>query len=865
LKAAEIRESFLSYFEKHDHRRVPSASVIPHDDPTLLFINAGMNQFKDVFLGQRSVPYKRATTVQKCLRAGGKHNDLENVGETVRHQTFFEMLGNFSFGDYFKEEAIYYGWDWVHRVLKLPVDRLYATVYNEDDEAFALWEKIAPELKNGHILRFDEHDNFWSMGETGPCGPCSEIHFDRGPEAGSGPEDILNGEGDRYVEIWNLVFMQFDRDKDGNMKPLPKPSVDTGAGLERISMVVQGVNSNYESDLFVPLIHAIEELTGKEYFQDRRGLSHRVIADHIRALSFAIADGAIPSNEGRGYVLRRILRRAARHARLLGSEEPLIYKLTSTLVDVMGHAYPELKTQADHVALVVKSEEENFGQTLDRGIDLFEQVVAEVREGGGETIPGEEVFKLYDTYGFPVDLTEVMAREKGMDVDMAGFEAALAKQRERSRDSASFDAPELIVKNQKPTEFVGYNDNFSAEAQIQQCSYVTTSDGTYLQVVLDKTPFYAESGGQVGDTGILRGKNTQYKVVDTRKQGDISVHYVAAARLKDPEMPQGTVEAIVDDKRQKATQRNHTATHLLHKALRDVLGEHVQQAGSLVAPDRFRFDFSHFKQVTDAELREIEKRVNEQILANKKVSWKVIPIDEARKEGAMMLFGEKYGDEVRMVSVEGYSRELCGGTHVQATGEIGLFVIASESAIAAGMRRIEALTGEGALEYLNQKRHQFDQAMQMLKVPAESVIDKLEELLAENKRLKKELDKAQSQQAVSSVSDLFAKAHSVNGIKVLVNMFGSRDELNAFADYTQTMKEPALGIFYSESNQYAVTSSQAAIKQGFSARAVINHLNKQFEGRGGGREHFTQGGTTQPLNEQKLLESVTELLKGNKE
>lgn len=863
MKAAEIRESFLSYFEKHDHRRVPSSSVIPHDDPTLLFINAGMNQFKEVFLGQRSVPYKRATTAQKCLRAGGKHNDLENVGETVRHQTFFEMLGNFSFGDYFKEEAIYYGWEWVHKVLKLPVDRLYATVYNEDDEAFALWEKIAPELKNGHIQRFGEHDNFWSMGETGPCGPCSEIHFDRGEAAGSGPDDILNGEGDRYVEIWNLVFMQFDRDKEGNLKPLPKPSVDTGAGLERLSMVVQGVNSNYETDLFVPLIQAIEELTGKEYFQDKRGLSHRVIADHIRALSFAIADGAIPSNEGRGYVLRRILRRAARHARLLGSEEPLIYKLTSTLVDVMGHAYPELKTQADHVALVVKSEEENFGQTLDRGMELFEQVVTKTRDGGGKTIRGEEVFKLYDTYGFPVDLTEVMAREQGMDVDMTGFGKALKKQRERSKQDQDWAPGMKIIVSEEhgPTEFVGYKHR-CASGRTVEIGDMLSSHQKY--VVLSRTPFYAESGGQVGDSGTISWENDSVRVIDAKKKGDNICLLVERLPRPANELVGTDAEACVDHERQKHTQRNHTATHLLHKALRDVLGEHVQQAGSLVAPDRFRFDFSHFKQVTDAELHEIEKRVNEQILANKKVSWKVIPLDEAREEGAMMLFGEKYGDEVRMVSVEGYSKELCGGTHVQATGEIGLFVIASESAIAAGMRRIEALTGEGALEYLNQKRHQFDQAMQMLKVPAESVLDKLEELIAENKRLKKELDKAQSQQAVSSVSDLFAKAHSVNGVKVLVNTFGSRDELNAYADYTQTLKEPALGIFYSESNQYAVTSSPAAIKQGFSARAVINHLNKQFEGRGGGREYFTQGGTTQSLNEQALLESVTQLLKGEK-
>lgn len=857
MQAAEIRESFLSFFEKNDHRRVPSASLIPHDDPTLLFTNAGMNQFKDVFLGQRQLPYSRATSSQKCIRAGGKHNDLENVGETARHHTFFEMLGNFSFGDYFKEEAIKYCWDWVRRELKLPVDRLYATVYTDDDEAFALWEKIAPELKNGRVLRFGEKDNFWAMGPTGPCGPCSELHYDRGPEAGDGPEDVLNGEGDRFMEIWNLVFMQYNRDDAGNMTPLPKPSVDTGAGLERMAMVLQKVASNYDTDLFMPLLRAIEDITGVEYHPDKRGVSHRVVADHVRALSFAFADGAIPSNEGRGYVLRRILRRASRHGRLLGAEEPFIYKLSAVLVDQMGHAFPELKAQADHVALVIKSEEENFGQTLDRGIELFDKVAKDVESAGGKAIPGAEVFKLYDTYGFPVDLTAVMARERGLSVDEAGFDVELEKQRERSKAGRGHDPRMGYTDAYTPTEFVGYDDNFEIQTKIRGSQEEMFRGGTFL--VLDKTPFYAESGGQVGDTGYLAGTDFRLKVIDTLKVGDTYFHEVP--RFSDLDDVRGKdVTATVDGERQKHTQRNHTATHLLHKALRTVLGEHVQQAGSLVAPDRLRFDFSHFKQVTEAELHEIEKQVNEQILADKPVKWKVIPIEEARKEGAMMLFGEKYGDQVRLVEVEGYSKELCGGTHVQRTGEIGLFVVVSESAIAAGMRRIEAFTGAGALEFLNQRRTAVDQMVQTLKIKPEDVVERVEELLNESKTLRKELEKEQAQAATSNVAEMFNEAEQINGVKVVFSKFGSRDELNSYADYTKPLDEPAVGIFYNENNQYAVTTSGVAIQRGLSAKDIITHLNKETGGRGGGRDYFTQGGTQTPIDEKKLRKLVMPLI-----
>jgi alanyl-tRNA synthetase len=859
LKAAEIRESFQQYFESKGHKRVASSSLIPLDDPTLLFVNAGMNQFKDVFLGQRKVPYTRATSSQKCIRAGGKHNDLENVGETARHHTFFEMLGNFSFGDYFKEDAISFAWDYVHNILKLPTDRLYATVYTDDDEAFALWGKIAPELANGRILRFGEKDNFWSMGETGPCGPCSELHFDRGAKYSCGkPTCGVNCDCDRYMEIWNLVFMQFNRDAEGKTTPLPKPSVDTGAGLERIAMVMQKVDSNYDTDLFTPILKTMEKMSGKEYFEDKRGTSHRVIADHIRALTFAIADGGMPSNEGRGYVLRRILRRASRHGRLLDLHEPFIYKLTATLVDIMGHSFPEIKQQAEHVALVIKSEEESFGETLDRGMEIFERAAENAKASGRNVISGEDAFFMYDTLGFPIDLTASMARERGLTIDLAGYDAALEKQRERSRTGASVS---LVFEGAyPPSTFLGY-DKLNTSSGI---SFVRSS-GDHLEVVLKETPFYAEAGGQVGDSGTITvaGINMSLQVDDTKKVGDAYVHLIRPVSVDIGQLQNREVEAHVDETSRRATQRNHTATHLLHKALRTVLGDHVQQKGSLVDPDHLRFDFSHYKQLSDEELKEIERLVNEQILLNRKVKWENLPIAEAKARGAMALFGEKYGDRVRMVEVEDYSRELCGGTHVQATGEIGLFVITAESAIAAGIRRIEALTGKGAFDYLNDLKNKFDCTARLLKQPQEKVVERIEELLEESKRLKKELDKSQAQSAASGIADLFAhKIKKIKGVTLLVNKFESKEQLNTYADVTQTITYPAIGVFFNDANQYAVTSSKPAIAMKLSARDIINHLNKQLSGRGGGREHFTQGGCEQPLTEQLLESTVIAFIEG---
>ena len=862
LKAAEIRESFQQYFESKGHKRVASSSLIPLDDPTLLFVNAGMNQFKDVFLGQRKVPYSRATSSQKCIRAGGKHNDLENVGEDARHLTFFEMLGNFSFGDYFKEDAIKFGWDFVHNVLKLSTDRLFATVLDNDDDAFELWGKIAPELKNGHILRFGEKDNFWSMGETGPCGPCSELHYDRGAQYSCGkPTCGVNCDCDRYMELGNLVFMQFNRDAEGKLTPLPKPSIDTGSGLERITMVMQKVDSNYDTDLFMPLIKTIEQISGKEYIEDKRGTSHRVIADHIRALTFAIADGAVPSNEGRGYVLRRILRRASRHGRLLDLHEPFIYKLTATLVDIMGHSFPEIKQQAEHVALVIKSEEESFGETLDRGMEIFEKVVEKVRTSGQSVIPGDEVFKLYDTYGFPVDMTEVMAKEVSLRLDMGGFEHELELQRSRSKRIPSGGTTWTLGTGDVSTEFVGYDDHFELEDQI--AAIRQESEPERLGLVLFNTPFYAESGGQVHDEGHIKTKEVDMKVVDVQKVGGTAVHYVHGFVGDKNKLPGQAIRARVDGERQKKTQRNHTATHLLHKALRTVLGDHVQQKGSLVDPDHLRFDFSHYKQLSEEELKEIERLVNEQILLNRKVKWENLPIAEAKARGAMALFGEKYGDTVRMVEVEDYSRELCGGTHVQATGEIGLFVITAESAIAAGIRRIEAFTGKGALDYLSNLKNQFDYTARLLKQPQEKVVERVEELLEESRRLKKELDRSQAQSAASGIADLFAhKIKKIKGVTLLVNRFESKEQLNTYADVTQTIAYPAIGVFFNDANQYAVTSSKAAIAMKLSARDIINHLNKQLSGRGGGREYFTQGGCDQPLTEQLLESTVVSLIEG---
>ncbi len=866
MKSSEIRQHFLDYFKKYDHTEVESSSLVPLDDPTILFTNAGMNQFKRVFMVEESLPYPRATSSQKCIRAGGKHNDLENVGETARHHTFFEMLGNFSFGDYFKEEAIFYCWELMTKHYGFDPKRLWATVFVDDDEAFELWKKIAPELGD-RILRFDEKENYWSMGDTGPCGPCAEIHIDRGEKFDyGGPPSHVNGPGDRFIEMWNLVFMQFNRDENGTLTPLPKPSVDTGAGLERFACVLQNAETNYESDLFMPIIRHIEEITGKKYVIGKEGISHRVIADHIRALTFAFADGAVPSNEKRGYVLRRILRRAARHGRLLDMQEPFIYKLAGTVSEIMNDAYPYLKSKLEHVSSIIKAEEERFGETLDVGLDLFDRVAEKAESAGGKTIPGGEAFKLYDTYGFPLDLTQVMARERGMLVDVEGFEKELAKQQEKSKEDykakgVTFGgkAIDIDVKS----EFTGFDDQFELRTELVKV-FDTDKDGKLI-AILKKTPFYAESGGQIGDKGIIKNGGFEFEVEDTQKQGETALH-IGKNRIGDIHDFVGKiVTAHVDAKYQKPTQRNHTATHLLHKALQEVLGDHVRQAGSLVAPDRLRFDFTHFKAVEPSELKAIEDKVNAIILENRKVNAIKTDYNTAIEKGAMALFGEKYGEDVRMVEVQGYSRELCGGTHVQSTGEIGLFVIVSESAIASGMRRIEAVTGQNAIDYLRKKREEAESASQILKVASESLVDRVIALTESEKKLSRELNEVKRKAEKASVKSKVTAGEEIDGVMLIVDTVSGRDAALTYTDQIKESEKPTL-VGLTNGGNYFIAASPSAIDIGITAQKAIKKVNDRFSGRGGGKPHFAQGGTKVDFSQDDFKDCLKEFIsnKGGK-
>jgi alanyl-tRNA synthetase len=703
--SVEIRNAFLEFFRERDHEVVATSPLVPANDPTLLFTNAGMVQFKETFLGQEKRPYHRATSVQRCVRAGGKHNDLENVGYTARHHTFFEMLGNFSFGDYFKREAIQFAWEFLTETCGLPAEKLWVTVYEEDDEAADIWLnelKVDPSRFTRIGDKPDgkryESDNFWSMGDTGPCGPCSEIFYDHGPEVAGGPPGTPEEDGDRYIEIWNLVFMQYDRDKSGAMNPLPKPSVDTGMGLERLAAVLQGVHSNYQIDLFQNLIRAVSELAA---CQDLENASLKVIADHIRSCAFLVVDGVIPSNEGRGYVLRRIIRRAIRHGHKLGLREPFFNKLVAPLVSEMGDAYPELPAAQSVVERVLKQEEERFAETLDQGMQHLEEAIDSL---SGSTIPGDVLFKLYDTYGFPVDLTADVARERGLSVDMPGFEEAMADQRARARAASQFESGlEAGMEIEGHTNFTGYDrlaDKGNVTALFREGKAVESlAAGENGMVVLQQSPFYAESGGQVGDTGIITGPTGSFEVLDTRKQGDVFVHLGVVSEGGSIKLGD-KVEGHVDTLLRRDIAYNHSATHLMHAALRAILGDHVQQKGSMVSADRLRFDFSHYEAITPEQLKAIENLVNEQIRANLEVETSVMGIDEAKASGAMALFGEKYGDKVRVLRMGEFSIELCGGTHVTRTGDIGLFRIISESGVAAGVRRIEAVTGQRALKWL---------------------------------------------------------------------------------------------------------------------------------------------------------------------
>ncbi|HET7031553.1 MAG TPA: alanine--tRNA ligase, partial [Casimicrobiaceae bacterium] len=851
-------------FEERGHTIVPSSSLVPANDPTLLFVNSGMVQFKDVFVGLDKRPYVRATTAQRCVRAGGKHNDLENVGYTARHHTFFEMLGNFSFGDYFKRDAIRYAWELLTKVYGLPPEKLWTTVYIDDDEAFDVWTKdIGVPVER--CVRIGDNqgakyasDNFWQMADTGPCGPCSEIFYDHGPEVWGGPPGSPESEGDRYIEIWNLVFMQFNRDESGVMHPLPKPSVDTGMGLERLAAVLQGVHSNYEIDLFQELIRAAVRETGA---QDYLNPSLRVIADHIRACAFLIVDGVIPGAEGRGYVLRRIIRRAIRHGYKLGQTKPFFHKLVADLDHAMGGAYPELRRDKMRVAEVLKLEEERFGETIENGMKMLEQALA----GGKKVLDGETAFTLYDTYGFPLDLTADVCRERNVTVDEAGFNSAMQKQRERARAASQFKAGAKLEYSGPKSAFRGY-DTLSVEGRVtalyRDGSPVRTlAAGERGVVVLNETPFYAESGGQVGDRGELtKGGSclTLFTVEDTQKiQPDVYGHYgvVTTGELNVAD----TVAASVDHAARARTMRNHSATHLMHKALRDVLGAHVQQKGSLVDPDKTRFDFAHNAPMTDEEIRRVETIVNNEILRNAPTHARVMPIEAAQKAGATMLFGEKYGDEVRVLDI-GSSRELCGGTHVERTGDIGFFKIVSEGGIAAGIRRVEAVTGDNALAWVQAQEATIAAAAAALKAPASEIEAKIAQLIDNARAAERELAKLKVKLATSAGTDLAASAVDVGGAKVLAVSLDGAD-LKTLRETMDKLKDRlgSAAIVLSAVNEGKVTliaGVTADLTAKIKAGDLVNHVAQQVGGKGGGRPDMAQAGGTNPAALPAALTSV---------
>ncbi len=853
MTGAELRKSFTEFFADRGHTTVPSASVVPWDDPTLLFTNAGMNQFKDVFLGKSTREYVRAVDFQKCIRAGGKHNDLEDVGRSPIHQTFFEMLGNWSFGDYYKEEAITWAWELLTERLKLPAERLWVTVFREDDEAELLWQRHTG-VPADRILRFDEKDNFWEMGETGPCGPNSEIHYDLGPERTGRNKDLghvggANGDQaledpTRLVEIWNLVFIQYDRGADGALTPLPSRHVDTGMGFERMLTILQGVDSNYETDVFRPLMDHIGELSQHPYAEGDTDVAYRVVADHIRALTFAITDGALPSNEGRGYVLRRILRRAARFGRNLGLADPFLYRLVPTLIEEMGAAYPELSATQEKVEQVVKSEEESFGRTLDHGIELFEDIVERAGAEGRNEIRGDEAFKLYDTYGFPVDLTQLMAEEKDMTVDMAGFEAEMEGQRERStkaRVTAGTPSITADVQVENPTVFLGYDTLAVEDAKV-----VMAEGGV---VTLTETPFYAESGGQVGDTGWLETESgVRIAVLDTTRDGDTIIHHCDPDSAADLE-PGTTVSARVDGARRQAIMRNHTATHLLHAVLRETLGAHVEQRGSVVAPDRLRFDFSHFSAVTPEERNAIERRVNEFVWENIGVEPFETDLEDAKRQGAMALFTEKYEDRVRVVRIGDVSLELCGGTHLGATGEIGLFRLVRESGIAAGVRRMEALTGAGAYETVKRDEKLVAGASEALKSEPEDLLKRAGDLTARVRELERHVRDLSSDSGRNWVDDMIGGALEADGVTVAAGRVDcpDMDTLRAMGDtLRERLSGAAVGMLFASFEDrpacIVVVTDSAISGRGLHAGKLARDVAAFIGGGGGGKAHMAQAG-----------------------
>lgn len=871
MKSSEIRQQFLDFFASKGHQIVSSSSLVPHEDPTLLFTNAGMNQFKDVFLGFDKRPYTRATTSQKCVRAGGKHNDLENVGYTARHHTFFEMLGNFSFGDYFKRDAITYAWELLTEVYKLPKDKLTVTVYAEDDEAYDIWTKEVG-VPAERVIRIGDNkgaryasDNFWMMGDTGPCGPCTEIFYDHGPQHWGGPPGSPEEDGDRFIEIWNNVFMQFNRDEAGVMHPLPKPSVDTGMGLERVSAVLQGVHANYEIDLFQALLKAAARETSDA---DMDSPSLKVLADHIRACSFLLADGVIPGNEGRGYVLRRIIRRAIRHGYKLGARAAFFYKIVPDLVAEMGDAYPELKEHQAKITATLKQEEDRFFATIENGMEILEGELAAMAAKGDTVFNGETAFKLHDTYGFPLDLTADICRERNVTVDAAAFDAAMARQKEQARAAGKFKMAANLDYAGAETVFHGY-ESLEAKGKV----LALYKDGTAVDelhegdlgvVVLDHTPFYAESGGQAGDRGELKGAGGIFAVEDTLKiQAAVFGHHGV---LKTGKLVVGQeVGAKVDAAARNATARNHSVTHLMHKALRQVLGSHVQQKGSLVDADKTRFDFAHAAPLSAEEIREVEEMVNDEILANAATDSRVMAIDDAQKSGAMMLFGEKYGDEVRVVAI-GSSKELCGGTHVGRTGDIGLFKIVSEAGVAAGVRRVEAITGNNALAYVQEQATRINGISALLKTTPDEIAERVVGIMDSVRALEKELARLKSKLASSQGDDLVSQAVDIKGAKVLAAMLDGAD-VNGLRETMDKLKDKLKSAAIvlasvADGKVTLIAGVTADLTNKVKAGELVNQVAQQVGGKGGGRPDMAQAGGTQPENLPAALASVSAWVAG---
>ncbi len=871
MKSSEIRSAFLEYFQSKGHAIVPSAPLIPRQDPTLLFVNAGMVQFKTFFLGQEKSPYNRAVTCQKCLRAGGKHSDLENVGHTARHHTFFEMLGNFSFGDYFKKDAILFGWELLTEWFRLPKERLWVSVYLEDNEAAKLWADLAG-IPEERIVRLGARDNFWQMADTGPCGPCSEIIIDQGSSVGCGKSNCAVGcECDRFLELWNLVFMQFDRDASGELTPLPRPSIDTGMGLERISAVLQSKINNFDSDIFIPIISAIVSSAKVDYGKNKEiDASIRVIADHMRSIVFLISEGLMPSNEGRGYVLRRIIRRASRHSRLLNMHEPFLYTLIDAVIDVMGSAYPEIVDERERTEKLLKIEEERFSRTIEMVMAIFDEILLRVKKGSTDIIPGEEIFRLYDTYGFPLDLARDIAMDAGLRIDEEAFHKELEIQRERARaswvgeDEAVAAIYRELISEIGETEFIGYEaleSDSVIKAVLKDGKLIKeASVGEEVEVFFDKTPFYGESGGQVGDTGEVTREHLRAIVIDTRKPLD-SFHSHIIKIKKGNLRVWDKVKCRVDVEKRKATMRNHTATHLLHSALRSVLGDHLKQAGSLVSPEKLRFDFTHFSALDENEIQTVETLVNEKVLEDLPVVTSVMDIKTAVESGAIALFGEKYGKTVRVVKVPGFTSELCGGTHCRATGEIGSFVILSESSVASGIRRIEALTGNTAFRYLKQMKSELDSLKAMLKT--ESPVDRVEKLLKNIRSLEKDVQKLKTSSR-DVISEALKEAKDLKGVKVIkIRHDGlNPEELRNLADNIKDRLQSGIIVVSSVSDGKAAIVCMVTkdLKNKYHAGEIMKKISKIAGGSGGGKPDMAQGGTKEIEKLDEALESVYDVV-----